>query len=243
MPTTLLLGSTSDMARAMGRQLAHSGHKLMLAARNQEVMDADANDLRVRYDAQVSTYLVDAADISSHLSWVQSLPQKPDWVICAIGWMAEQEQANQDWTLAEHMITANYTGVLSLLHHISNDFEQRGTGVIAGISSVAGDRGRASNYYYGSAKAGFTAFLSGLRNRLAGKGVHVLTVKPGFVDTKMTSGLDLPPVLTAKPEQVAKDVIRAMEKRKNVIYTKWMWHWIMLIIRHIPEGIFKKLKL
>jgi short-subunit dehydrogenase len=108
---------------------------------------------------------------------------------------------------------------------------------------VAGDRGRQSNYVYGSAKAGLTAFLSGLRNRLAGKGVHVMTVKPGFVRTKMTENLDLPDALTASPEQVADAVFRGMEKRRSTVYILWMWRWIMLIIRHIPEFIFRKMKL
>lgn len=243
MAVTLILGSTSDIARAVAKQLAEQGHQLMLAARNPASLEADASDLRVRYGADVSTHLVDAEDIADHSSWYAALPQRPDWVIAAIGWMTEQEKAEQNWALAEKMILANYTGVLSLLHHVANEFEARGSGVIVGLSSVAGDRGRASNYYYGSAKAGFTAFLSGLRNRLATKGVQVLTVKPGFVDTKMTSGLDLPPLLTAQPEQVAKDILKGIRKKKNVVYTKWMWRFVMLIIQHIPEGIFKKLKL
>ncbi|MCL4128207.1 UNVERIFIED_CONTAM: hypothetical protein GTU68_062310 [Idotea baltica] len=121
--------------------------------------------------------------------------------------------------------------------------ENRKEGTIVGISSVAGERGRASNYLYGSAKAGFTSFLSGLRNRLAGKGVHVLTVKPGFVDTAMTEGLDLPGPLTAQPQQVARAVFKAVGKKKNTLYTLWMWRYVMLIIRNIPEAIFKKLSL
>lgn len=243
MPTTLILGSTSDIARAIAKQLAEEGHQLMLAGRSVDSLTADASDLQVRYGAQVSTHVVDAGDVAGHEAWYQSLPHRPDWVVCAIGWMTDQAKAQQEWTLAEQMIMANYTGVVSLLHHVANEFEARGTGVIAGISSVAGDRGRASNYFYGSAKAGFSAFLSGLRNRLAGKGVHVLTVKPGFVDTKMTSGLELPPLLTAQPERVAKDIIRGMRKKKNIVYTKWMWRYVMLIIKNIPEAVFKKLSL
>lgn len=243
MPVTLILGSTSDIARAVAKQLAEEGHQLMLAARNPDSLEADASDLKVRFGAEVSTHVIDAENLADHQTWYEALPHRPEWVICAIGWMTEQEKAEQNWELAEKMIVANYTGVVSLLHHVANEFEVRGSGVIVGVSSVAGDRGRASNYFYGSAKAGFTAFLSGLRNRLASKGVQVLTVKPGFVDTKMTSGLDLPPLLTAQPEQVAKDILTGIRKKKNVIYTKWMWRFVMLIIQHIPEGIFKKLKL
>ena len=116
-------------------------------------------------------------------------------------------------------------------------------GTIIGISSVAGDRGRASNFVYGSAKAGFSAVLSGLRNAHAKHGLHVLTVKPGFVATKMTAGMDLPPLLTAQPRDVADAIIKAQLRGRNVIYTKSLWWLIMTIIRHIPEGIFKRLSL
>jgi len=137
----------------------------------------------------------------------------------------------------------NYTGVVSLFNIIANDFEKRKSGFIVGISSVAGDRGRKSNYIYGSAKAAFTAYLSGLRNRLYDAQVHVLTVKPGFVSTKMTEGMDLPEKLTAQPEEVAEDIYKAQQKGKNVLYTKWIWRWMMLIIRSIPEFQFKKMSI
>lgn len=231
------------MARALARQLAQDGHELILAARNEDALQKDASDLKVRYETEAHTILVEATAIDTHEEWVNSLPRLPDWVICAIGWMTEQEEAEKNWNLAHSMIQANYSGPASLLHHLANRFEKRGSGTIVGISSVAGDRGRASNYYYGSAKAGFTAFLSGLRNRLSGSGVHVLTIKPGFVDTKMTSGLDLPPLLTASPDRVAKDILRGVHKQKNIVYTKKVWGWIMLLIRHIPETLFKRLSI
>jgi len=126
---------------------------------------------------------------------------------------------------------------------VYNDFEKRKSGFIIGISSVAGDRGRKSNYIYGSAKAALTAYLSGLRNRLYVANVHVLTVKPGFVATKMTEGMDLPEKLTAQPEAVAEDIYRAQQKNKNVLYTKWIWRWVMLIIKVIPEWKFKRMSI
>jgi short-subunit dehydrogenase len=135
----------------------------------------------------------------------------------------------------------NYTGAVSILNVVAEDFEKRGQGAIVGMSSVAGDRGRQSNYIYGSAKAGFTAYLSGLRNRLAKTGVHVMTVKPGFCRTKMTEHLELPAALTAEPAQVATAVFQGMEKKQNVVYTLWMWRWVMLVIRCIPECVFKRL--
>ena len=128
---------------------------------------------------------------------------------------------------------------MSLFNIIANDFEKRKSGFIVGISSVAGDRGRKSNYLYGSAKAAFTAYLSGLRNRLYDAQVHVMTVKPGFVATKMTEDMDLPEKLTAQPDEVADDIYNAQQKNKNVFYTKWIWRWVMLIIRSIPEWKFK----
>ncbi len=138
---------------------------------------------------------------------------------------------------------SNYEGPASIFAVFANRFEERGQGTLVGISSVAGDRGRATNYVYGSAKAGFTAFLSGLRNRLAKTGVHVVTVLPGFVATQMTEGMDLPKKLTAEPEEVAEAIARAVSKKRNVIYVRSVWWLVMLIIRNIPEFVFKRLKL
>ena len=169
--------------------------------------------------------------------------QKPDIVFCVFGYMSDQEEARQNREEARKMMMVNYVGAVSVMEVIAGEMQKEGKGCIVGISSVAGDRGRASNYFYGSAKAGFSAYLSGLRNRMHSHGVHVMTVKPGFVRTRMTAGLDLPGPLTAEPEQVASDIFRAVKKKKNVLYTKGIWRIIMLIIRHIPEGIFKKLSL
>src|SRR5690606_97752 len=135
-------------------------------------------------------------------------------------------------------INTNYTGAVSILNIIAADYALQKKGCIVGISSVAGERGRQSNYIYGSAKAGFTAYLSGLRNKFYDKGVHVVTVLPGFVHTKMTENLDLPKLLTAQPEDVARSIYTAVQKKKNIIYVKWFWRWIMCIIKLIPEPIF-----
>jgi short-subunit dehydrogenase len=140
-------------------------------------------------------------------------------------------------------INANYTGAVSILNIISADYASRQSGSIIGISSVAGNRGRQSNYIYGSAKAGFTAYLSGLRNKMYHSKVHVLTVLPGFVYTKMTEHLKLPKPLTANPEEVASAVFNGVKSRKNIVYVKWFWRWIMLIITSIPESMFKKKKM
>jgi short-subunit dehydrogenase len=157
--------------------------------------------------------------------------------------MAEQKIAQNEWNQTLQTINVNYTGALSILNIVANDFEKERRGFIVGVSSVAGDRGRKANYTYGSAKAGFSAYLSGLRNRLYESGVQVLTVKPGFVNTKMTENLDLPQKLTAEPSDVAEDIYSAQQKGRNTLYTKPIWFFIMLIIKHIPEFIFKKMSI
>ena len=242
-PHICILGANSDIARALAHQYARTGYSLYLAARQSQRLLEDVQDLKIRYQAEARIVEFDATDYDSHADFYASLNPQPDVVACVFGYLGEQAQAQQDWTEARRILDTNYTGAASILHHVAHAMEQRGSGTIIGISSVAGDRGRASNYLYGSAKAGFTAFLSGLRNRLAASGVHVLTVKPGFVQTAMTEGLDLPPLLTAQPEEVARDVFRAEKRKKNVVYTQWMWRYIMWVIRNIPEGIFKRMKL
>ncbi|MEO0473682.1 MAG: SDR family oxidoreductase [Bacteroidota bacterium] len=240
--TILILGARSDMARGIAQIHAKRGDLLLLAGRNQTELNKDAEDLRIRYGNEVRVHLFDALDTDSHITFSESLPQI-DRVYCAFGYLGDQESAQVDHKEMLRIVRTNYDGAVSVLDPLASRMEKAGKGNIVGISSVAGERGRASNYFYGSAKAGFTAYLSGLRNRLAKKGVHVLTVKPGFVATAMTEGLDLPPLLTASAEKAAKDIVRAADKQKNVIYTKWMWRYVMLIIRNIPEMVFKKLSL
>lgn len=243
MKNILLLGAYSDIGQALARAYAAEGNNVWLAGRKQEKLDDLAADLRIRYDQGVETFLFDAADTDSHESFLEGLPVLPDSVVCIFGYLGEQEQAQSDWEQAHRILMANYVGAVSILNRVADAFEHRGNGSIVGISSVAGERGRQSNYLYGSAKGGFTLYLQGLRNRLFKKGVHVLTVKPGFVDTRMTEHLQLPGPLTAKPEQVARAVVKAERKKKNTLYVLWMWRWIMLIIKLIPEPVFKRLSL
>ena len=200
-------------------------------------------DLQIRTNATVETVEFDALDYAGHVGFYNNLPTKPDVVISVFGYLGDQAVSQKDFAEAQKVIASNYTGAVSILNIVANDFEQRKSGAIIGISSVAGDRGRQSNYIYGSAKAGLTAYLSGLRNRLVKSRVHVITVKPGFIRTKMTAGMPLPAPVTAKPAQVANDIFRAYQKQSNVVYTLWMWRFIMMIIRHIPEGIFKGLNM
>lgn len=242
MKTALILGAASDISVAIAHRWAADGYRLQLAARNSNRLQSLKSDLEIRHKTEVDLMDFDAHDYEGHKIFYDTLSHKPDIVFCVFGYLGEHEQAKVDTTELLKIISANYTGAASILNVVAADMEERKSGTIVGVSSVAGDRGRADNYYYGSSKAGFTAFLSGLRGRLAAAGVHVLTVKPGFVDTQMTKGLDLPGPLTAKPDQIAADIQKAVRRKTNVLYSLWMWKWIMLIIMHIPECIFKKMK-
>lgn len=243
MPTVLILGAGSDMAVAIARQFASNKYDIQLAARNVASLSALEQDLRIRYQVAASSHAFDATDFVSHAAFYTALPAVPDITISVFGYLGSQEKGQSDWNEAARILHTNYTGAVSILNIVADEYAARGAGTIVGISSVAGERGRQSNYLYGSAKAGFTAYLSGLRNRLFHKGVHVLSVQPGFVYTRMTENLKLPAPLTAQPQDVAADVYKAVKAKKNIIYTKWFWRYIMLIINSIPEGIFKKLKL
>ena len=231
------------MAQAIAKKFAAEGWSLTLAALEPDLLEPIAGDLRVRTSTPVEAVEFDATDFASHRAFYDGLATKPDAVICVFGYMGDQMAARTDFEEVRRTIDINFTGAVSILNIVADDFEKRGHGAIAGISSVAGDRGRQSNYVYGSAKAGLTTYLSGLRSRLTRSGVHVMTVKPGFCRTKMTEHLDLPAALTADPEQVAKAVFKGLEKKRNVIYILWMWRWIMLVIQHIPESLFKKMGL
>lgn len=244
MPSTvLILGATSDMAVALAKKFASKGHNIQLAARNADRLKPLQSDLSIRYNITSSIHEFDATRFEQHQSFWASLSPSPDITISVMGYMNDNDKviADQDETLKT--LHTNYTGPVSILNIVANDYMVKQQGTIVGISSVAGMRGRQSNYIYGSAKAGFTAYLSGLRNKLFHHKVHVLTVLPGFVYTKMTEHLNLPKLLTAQPENVADAVYKGIQKKKNVIFVKWFWRWIMLIITSIPEFMFKKKKL
>ena len=239
----LVLGASSDIAKEVACEYAKEGYNLYFAGRNINDLQRDASDISIRFDVKVKVCHFDVLDFNSHQQFYDSLSSSPEGVVCAIGYLGNQEKSQIDFTETKKIIDTNFTGCVSVLNIIANDFASRRQGFIIGISSVAGDRGRGSNYTYGSSKAAFTSYLSGLRSRMAKLNVHVLTVKPGFVLTKMTQDLNLPKLLTANPEEVAKDIIRAQRSKRDVIYTKWFWWVIMFIIKSIPENVYKKLKL
>lgn len=243
MSTVLILGAGSDIAVAVARKFAAAGYDMQLAARHPDKLTPLKSDLSIRFSVTSTLHAFDAEMPEQHAAFFDSLPVKPAITICVFGYLGDQQKAETDWKECQRIITVNYTGAVSILNLAAEYYAAQGKGSIVGISSVAGERGRMSNYFYGSAKAGFTAYLSGLRNRLFHCGVHVLSVQPGFVYTRMTEGMPLPKLLTATPELVAQTVYKATLAKKNVIFVKGMWRWIMLIIRNIPESIFKKMKL
>lgn len=241
--SVLIIGAKSDIGLAVAHKFGSLGYSIQLAARNKKSLTADSNDIEIRYNVPVKLYEFDALNIRSHDKFISALKPLPTVAICAVGYMGNQKDSELDFNSALNVIRSNYEGPVSILSKLANKFEKRGSGTIIGISSVAGQRGRASNYYYGSAKAGFTAFLSGLRNKLAKKGIHVITIIPGFVRTKMIDGVNTPGILTANTKTVAEDIYNAFKRSRNIIYTKKIWYWIMLILNLIPEKIFKKINI
>ena len=239
----LIIGAKSDIAKECAKIFAKNGFDLILANRNINELDDFKKDINVRYQREVQLVEFDITDFNSHNNFYNKLEKKPDGVIVASGSMYEQKECQKEWIKTLETINVNYVGAVSILNIIANDFEDKKYGFIIGISSVAGDRGRASNYIYGSSKAAFSSYLSGLRNRLCKNDIEVLTVKPGFVYTKMTQGLKLPEKLTANPNEVANNIYNAYKNKKNILYTKSIWFIIMTIIKLIPEFIFKKLKI
>lgn len=242
--TVLVVGGTSDIGRAAALHYAQAGWRVLLAARDQEGARRNAQDIATRTGAEVAVLGIDILETDRLQAFVDGLPTLPDTVVSVVGELGDQARGQTDPGHASQVLRVNFEGPALLLGMFAERFAGRGAGAIVGVSSVAGDRGRASNYLYGAAKAGFTAFLSGLRNRLFNTGVRVITVKPGFVRTRMTAGMKLPPVLTAEPDEVGRAIFAAAEKGGgDVIYVRRVWRMVMAIISGIPEPAFKRLRL
>ncbi|MCA0997306.1 SDR family oxidoreductase [Alloyangia pacifica] len=240
----VVLGARSEIGLAIARAFAAQGHPISLAARRAPELEPERADIALRHNVDVELLEFDVLETEALGPFVQDAPGLPSVVVSVIGAMGDQRDSETDVAAAAQVFRTNFEGPAQVLGLYAERMISEGAGgTLVGVSSVAGDRGRGSNYVYGSAKAGFTAFLSGLRNRLAGQGVHVVTVKPGFVDTQMTRGMDLPKALTAAPEEVGAAVLRAVEKQRNVIYVRPVWWLVMGIICALPEGIFKRTKL
>ena len=242
--TLLVIGGTSDIGRAAALSYAQAGWRVLLAARNQDEARRNADDIAARTGAEVTTHRLDILDSDQFEPFLEGLPALPDTAVCVVGELGDQARGQTDLAHATLVLRTNFEGPALFLGVLVERFLARGSGTIVGVSSVAGDRGRASNYLYGAAKAGFTAFLSGLRNRLAPAGLRVVTVKPGFVRTRMTAGMKLPPLLTAEATEVGRAIFAAAEKGgRDVIYVRRIWRLVMLVIGSIPERVFKRLRL
>jgi decaprenylphospho-beta-D-erythro-pentofuranosid-2-ulose 2-reductase len=242
----LILGAKSAIAQAIARRLATEGYGLILAARNSPQLEPFAADIKVRFNREVGLVEFDTLEWDSLSSFPERLQREFGefhLVVLVFGYLGEHGMAIGDTAEMQKILHTNFTGAAIVLSHLANYLEQRDQpcGII-GIGSVAGDRGRQSNYLYGAAKGGLALFLQGLRNRLSATQVHVLTAKPGFVDTPMTENLQ-GLFLVAPPDKVADDIVRAYKKKRDVLYTPWFWRYIMLVIKYIPERIFKRLKL
>ncbi|NML30840.1 SDR family oxidoreductase [Paraburkholderia antibiotica] len=246
MKKVLIVGATSAIAIACARRWAAEGAALFLVGRHAERLEQICADLVARGAASATSHVLDMNDFDGHqpmLDACASALGAIDVALIAHGTLSDQKACEQDVKVALRELSTNGLSVIALLTPLANLMESAKTGVIAVISSVAGDRGRPSNYVYGTAKAAVSTFCEGLRARLFKSGVHVLTIKPGFVDTPMTAGMPLPGPLVATPERVANDIVRAVGRRKDSIYTPWFWSGIMLIIRSVPGFLFKRTSL
>ena len=241
--TWIILGATSSMARAFARLAAADGALVLLGGRDMAELEALAADCRLRGARGAEALAFDARDPSGFPALIARMEAEEGELNAAVfvGSMPAQGDIDADPSLIDCVVQHSFTGPARFLQLLAPLQEARGGGTTVGVASVAGDRGRIGNYVYGSAKAGFATYLSGLRNRLTRAGGHVVTVKPGFVDTAMTWGLP-GMFLVAAPEAVADDILIAVAKKRNVIYTPFFWRFIMLIIIHVPEFIFKKMK-
>lgn len=211
-----ILGARSDIGRAVAHRFAQEGYAIQLAARDSRTLEADRSDITLRYSQRVTLHEFDALDVESHTAFVVGLGELPDIAVCVVGLLGDQRAAEQAPAVMQRILRSNFEGPASILSVLAERFEKRRDGTIIGVSSVAGLRGRASNYAYGSAKAGFTAFLSGLRNRLARQNVQVITVLPGFVATSMTAGMICPPALPLVLKRLPKPSLRRFARRKTL---------------------------
>lgn len=241
----LIIGATSAIAQETAKLYARDGAELFLVARSAFKLNSVKDDLLVRGAKRAETYVLDISELERHSEMIQASIDtlgELDMALIAHGTLGDQRLSEESVEKALEEFTTNCTSVISLLTILANYFEQRKRGCIAVISSVAGDRGRKSNYVYGAAKGALSIFLQGLRGRLAASGVKVVTIKPGFVDTPMTASLRKG-LLFASPRTVGRGIYDAMNKGKDVVYLPWFWRPIMLIVKSVPERVFKKVSL
>jgi decaprenylphospho-beta-D-erythro-pentofuranosid-2-ulose 2-reductase len=239
-----LFGATSAIAESVARVYAPGGASLFLAGRDRAALDRIAEDLKVRGAASAIVHVVDFANTDAFtqmLDRCESELGRPDIALLAYGILGDQTAAQTDPALTRAALEINFVSPICLLENLANRIAPGGR--IGVITSVAGDRGRQSNYLYGAAKGGLSRYLQGLRHRLAPQGIKVVDIRPGFVDTPMTAQIDKKGPLWAQPDRVAKDIVRALDRGTSVLYTPWFWRHVMRVVRNLPEPIFHKTKL
>jgi decaprenylphospho-beta-D-erythro-pentofuranosid-2-ulose 2-reductase len=242
----VIFGATSAIAQSVARLFAAEGAELFLVARNAERVEAVRADLIVRGAKAVVTMVADLAEIDAHeaiMTRAGDALGAIDAALIAYGTLSDQSRCESEPSLMRRELTTNFLSQASLLMRLAMMMERQQAGTIAVIGSVAGDRGRASNYVYGSAKAGLRVLAQGLRHRLGRSGVRVVLIEPGFVDTPMTAGLAKGGALWATPDRVAHDIRHAMNRNAAIAYTPWFWRWIMLIVRFMPDALFQRVRL
>ncbi len=242
MNTVIILGAKSDMAKMASKEFAKNGFDLLMVGRDvKSELNEFGQSIAKEFGQKVSLYDLNILDKDSTDLFLSTLKTIPDGIISFIGLLGDQKKAIKEPNHAETIFRSNFNAIVPIIDFFANQFEEQKDGFIIGVSSVAGVRAKKRNYYYGSAKAAFTAYLSGLRNRLDRSNVQIMTVLPGYVETKMTKGMDLPTWLTVSPEYIGRKIFKAYQKKKDVIYVPGIWKIIMCTILFIPERIFKKL--
>ena len=242
MNTVIILGAKSDMAKMASKEFAKNGFDLLMVGRDvKSELNEFGQSIAKEFGQKVSLYDLNILDKDSTDLFLSTFKTIPDGIISFIGLLGNQKKAIKEPNYAETIFRSNFNAIVPIIDFFANQFEEQKDGFIIGVSSVAGVRAKKRNYYYGSAKAAFTAYLSGLRNRLDRSNVQIMTVLPGYVETKMTKGMDLPTWLTVSPEYIGRKIFKAYQKKKDVIYVPGIWKIIMCTILFIPERIFKKL--
>lgn len=239
----LIIGATSDIAKELIYFFARDGYEMDLTARNLQELERIQKDIEIRFQTITNSYYLDVEISQSVENFLRIYQNSPDVVVVAIGYLGNQKLAEKEISEALKITNINYTNLLPLLNHFANVMENSGKGTIIGISSIAGERGRKANYYYGAAKAALTQHLSGLRQRLYKSNVNVLTVKPGFIKTKMTKELSVPKLFEGHPSKVAKDIYNSFVNNKNTLITPRIYFYLNIFIKLLPEKIFRKINL
>ena len=235
----LFLGASSDIGLSLANIFAKNGFNLMLASRDTKYLKIKSNEIKKKYNTSISIYSFDILNEKNYVGFISKLEVIPDIVVCCVGYLGKQLKSQNSLQESSLVIRTNFLGPVNIINIFANMFEERGSGTIVGLSSVAGERGRASNYLYGASKAGFSAYLSGLRQRLHKKKINVITIKLGYVLTKFVKDKKLPFFLTISKEKAAKIIYIGITKKRDIVYVGVIWFYIMFILKIIPEKFYK----